>query len=425
VEGGAHLQILVVGGGGREHAVVWKLSKSPRVDKIYCAPGNAGTSLLAENVSITATDVSGIVSFAKEKQLDLVVVTPDDPLALGLVDALMEEGIRAFGPTKTAAQIEWSKAFSKEFMKRNRIPTADYAVFTDPQRAVSHLTTCSFPIVIKADGLALGKGVFIATHLEEAVHAVHEMMLAKRFGNSGSSIVIEAFLTGKEVSVLAFTDGKSLVPMVSSQDHKRAWDGDLGPNTGGMGAISPSPYYTKEIADTCHSKIFMPTIQAMEKEGRPFKGVLYFGLILTEDGPKVLEYNARFGDPETQAILPLLETDLLDVLEAVIDEKLSLLDIHFKKKASVCVVMASGGYPNAYEVGYPILLEPDLLRDDGIFHSGTAIKEGVLKTQGGRVLAVTALGETLQEAAREAYSKVLKVHFENAYFRRDIGAQTD
>ncbi len=418
------MKILVIGSGGREHAIIRKLKESPRVDKIYAAPGNGGISRDAECVSIDAMDKEGIVEFSKKEGIDLVFVAPDDPLAAGMVDALEGAGIRAFGPRANAAIIEASKVFSKNLMRKYNIPTADYAVFDDPSKVMEYIEKKDkYPVVIKADGLALGKGVIIAKDNAEAKDAVKEIMQDKKFGDSGNNVVVEEFLTGPEVSVLAFTDGISLKPMVSSKDHKRAFDNNLGPNTGGMGTISPNPYYTPEIAEICRKTIFEPTVAAMNSEGRTFKGCLYFGLMITPDGPKVIEYNARFGDPETQVVLPVLKTDLVDIIEAVIDERLSHLDIEWKNEKAACVVMASGGYPVAYKKGMKISGLDDDGQIDGaiVYHAGTKYENGQFYTNGGRVLGVTALGETLDEALERAYSAVEKISFNEAHYRTDIG----
>lgn len=418
------MKILMVGGGGREHALIRKLLESEKVEKVYCAPGNGGISCDAECFSVGATDIDGMVSLAKELKVDCVFVAPDDPLAAGMVDAMEKEGIRAFGPRANAAIIESSKVFSKNLMKKYSIPTAGYEVFENSKDALSYIKEQNkYPVVVKADGLALGKGVIIAQNEAEAEDAVHTIMDDKKFGASGNKVVIEEFITGPEVSVLAFTDGKCVKPMVSSMDHKRAYDGDKGPNTGGMGTISPNPYYTPEIADRCMKEIFLPTIEAMNKEGRTFKGCLYFGLMLTADGPKVIEYNARFGDPETQVVLPRLKTPLCDIVDAVIDENLSDLDIQWSDEACACVVMASGGYPGSYPKG----IEIKGLDSDGqvegacVFHAGTALENGAFKTAGGRVLGVTALGSDLKEALKKAYAAVEKITFEGAHYRTDIG----
>lgn len=418
------MKILMVGGGGREHALIRKLLESEKVEKVYCAPGNGGISCDAQCFSVGATDIDGMVSLAKELKVDCVFVAPDDPLAAGMVDAMEKEGIRAFGPRANAAIIESSKVFSKNLMKKYSIPTAGYEVFENSKDALSYIKEQNkYPVVIKADGLALGKGVIIAQNEAEAEDAVHTIMDDKKFGASGNKVVIEEFITGPEVSVLAFTDGKCVKPMVSSMDHKRAYDGDKGPNTGGMGTISPNPYYTPEIADRCMKEIFLPTIEAMNKEGRTFKGCLYFGLMLTADGPKVIEYNARFGDPETQVVLPRLKTPLCDIVDAVIDEKLSDLDIQWSDEACACVVMASGGYPGSYPKGIEIkgLDSNGQVEGACVFHAGTALEDGVFKTAGGRVLGVTALGTDLKAALKKAYEGVKKIDFEGAHYRTDIG----
>ena len=420
------MKVLVIGGGGREHAIVHTLKKSPKVDHIWCAPGNGGIAAEAECVPIKATDIDGMVAFAKEHKPDLVMVAPDDPLALGMVDALEAAGIRAFGPRKNAAIIEGSKVFSKDLMKKYGIPTAEYQVFTDAGDAMDYVRTCPLPVVVKADGLALGKGVLIAEDRAAAVAAVETIMLDRAFGNSGSQVVIEEFLTGPEVSVLAFTDGKTVVPMVSSMDHKRAHDHDEGLNTGGMGTVAPNPYYTPEIAAECMEKIFLPTIRAMNAEGCPFKGCLYFGLMLTPDGPKVIEYNCRFGDPETQVVLPLLEGDLLHIMEACTNGTLADEDVKFSDGAAACVILASGGYPVAYEKGKPIsgLVDGQLPDEENVtvYHSGTALTEdGQLVTNGGRVLGVTATGPRLTNALSHAYEAAEKIHFDKLHKRSDIG----
>ena len=417
------MKVLVVGGGGREHTIVWKISQSPKVDKIYCAPGTGVIASLAECVNISATDIDGIVKFAKEKAVDLVMVAPDDPLVLGMVDALEKEGIRAFGPRANAAIIEGSKVFSKELMKKYNIPTAGYEVFTDSNAAIEFVKKGTFPTVIKAEGLALGKGVIIAQNEEEAVSGIKEIMEDKKFGESGNRIVIEEFLTGPEVSVLAFTDGKTVKPMVSAQDHKRAYDNDEGLNTGGMGTFSPSRLYDAAKAEECMENIFLPTIKAMSAEGRPFKGVLYFGLMMTQKGVKVIEYNCRFGDPETQVVLPRLKTDLVEIMEAVIDERLDEIEIEWADNAAVCVVMASGGYPSSYKKGYEIsgIDAVDALDDMIVFHAGTALSDGKLVTNGGRVLGVTAVGENLDAAIKRAYEGVDKISFTDEFHRSDIG----
>lgn len=418
------MKILMIGSGGREHALIKKLLESPKVEKIYCAPGNGGIACDAENVNISAMDIEGVVNFSKENKIDLVFVAPDDPLAAGMVDALEAEGIRAFGPKKAAAEIEASKVFSKNLMKKYGIPTADYQVFDNSKDALDYVVNNNMaPVVVKADGLALGKGVLICQTVEDAKAAIHSIMDDKKFGESGSRVVIEEFLTGPEVSVLSFTDGKCVKPMVSSKDHKRALDGDKGLNTGGMGTISPNPYYTDEMAEICRKTIFEPTIEAMNKEGRTFKGCLYFGLMLTPKGPKVIEYNARFGDPETQVVLPRLETDLVDICEAVIDGTLGDLDIKWKKGATACVVMASGGYPESYKKGIEIsgLDEKGGVEGAIVYHAGTKLENGKFYTNGGRVLGVTAVDDTLEGALKKAYEAVEKISFEGAHYRKDIG----
>ena len=416
------MKILVVGGGGREHAIIKKLKENKNADTIYALPGNGGIANEAECIDIGAKDIEKITEFAAANNIDFAVVAPDDPLALGAVDALEAIGIKCFGPDKAAAVIESSKVFAKELMKKYRIPTAEYEVFDDMDKALSYLDTAAVPAVIKADGLALGKGVVIAETRDEARLAVRSMMEERVFGESGSRIVIEEFLTGPEVSVLSFTDGKTIVPMISSQDHKRALDGDKGLNTGGMGCIAPNPYYTEEIAQRCMNEIFIPTIEAMNKEGRTFKGCLYFGLMLTADGPKVIEYNCRFGDPETQVVLPLLESDLLDIMQAVADERLADTEVAFSKNSACCVVMASEGYPAAYEKGFEIAA--DKLPDNAdIFIAGAKLENGRLLTSGGRVLGVTAVSENLAKAIDDAYAAVKKVSFKNAYYRKDIGSR--
>lgn len=417
------MKVLVVGGGGREHTIVWKLAQSPKITKLYCAPGNGGISGIAECVPIKAMDLDGIVTFSKENKVDMVVVAPDDPLAAGLVDKLTEAGIRAFGPVKAAAIIEGSKAFSKDLMKKYNIPTAGYMVFDNCSEALQYLDTSSAPIVVKADGLALGKGVIIAQTIQEAKDAVNGMMKDKVFGNAGSRVVIEEFIQGPEVSILAFTDGNTIVPMVSSQDHKRAFDNDQGPNTGGMGTFSPSPLYDEKLADYCMKEVFMPTVEAMNKEGRKFKGVLYFGLMITKDGPKVLEYNARFGDPETQVVLPRLKTDLLEIFEAIIDEKLSQINIEWDDNSAVCVIAASGGYPGKYATGIEIngIDKAEENNETIVFHAGTSCKDGKYYTAGGRVLGVTAVESTMDKAIQKAYAGIAKIQFEGMHYRKDIG----
>ncbi|MEE0856785.1 MAG: phosphoribosylamine--glycine ligase [Ruminococcus sp.] len=418
------MKILMIGSGGREHALIKKLLESPKCEKLYCAPGNGGISRDAEIVDIGVMDKEGMVKFAKDNAIDLAFVAPDDPLAAGMVDAFEAAGIRAFGPNAAAAIIEASKVFSKNLMKKYGIPTAKYEVFDDASKAIEYIKSeNTVPVVVKADGLALGKGVIIAQTIDEAVDAVKSIMEDKQFGDSGNNIVIEEFLTGPEVSVLAFTDGKCVKPMVSSKDHKRAYDNDEGLNTGGMGTISPNPYYTDEIAEKCMETIFKPTIEAMNQEGRTFKGCLYFGLMITPDGPKVIEYNARFGDPEAQVVLPRLKTDLVDICEAVIDQKLSDLDIEWKDGAAACVVMASGGYPVAYKKGIEMFGMDEKGQVDGaiVYHAGTKYENGKFYTNGGRVLGVTATADTLDEALAKAYAAVEKISFEGAHYRKDIG----
>lgn len=417
------MKVLVIGGGGREHAIVWKLSQSPKVDKIYCAPGNGGISALAECVPISVMEFEKLIAFAKENGVGLTVVAPDDPLAAGAVDAFEAAGLRAFGPNTAAAIIEGSKAFSKDLMKKYHIPTADYEVFENSADAISYVKTRNqFPVVVKADGLALGKGVIIAQTMQEAETAIHEIMDDKVFGAAGGKVVIEEFLTGPEISVLAFTDGKVIKPMVSAQDHKRVYDKDQGPNTGGMGTFSPSRVYTEDLAAVCMETIFLPTLRAMNAEGRTFKGVLYFGLMKTPQGVKVIEYNCRFGDPETQVVLPRLKTDLFDIFNAVIDENLADIEIQWEDNAAVCVVMASGGYPKKYEKGYPISGIASAETEGAIvFHAGTVLEDGVFKTSGGRVLGVTATGANLDDAIQNAYRYVQMISFQDAHYRKDIG----
>ena len=412
------MKIMVVGGGGREHAIIKKIKENPRVSKIYALPGNGGIASDAECVEIGAKDIEKIVDFATKEEIDFAVVAPDDPLVLGAVDALEEKGIPCFGPRANAAIIEGSKVFSKNIMQKYNIPTAEYKVFSDLEEAIKYLDTAPIPTVIKADGLALGKGVIIAETRDDAKRAVRSMMEDRVFGDSGKNVVVEEFLTGPEVSVLAFTDGETVIPMVSSMDHKRAKDGDLGLNTGGMGTIAPNPYYTQEVADECMEKIFIPTIDAMNKEGRTFKGCLYFGLMLTANGPKVIEYNCRFGDPETQVVLPLLESDLLEIMEHVAKGTLKDADVRFSSGAACCVVVASSGYPEKYETGYEISLPEDA---NCIYVAGAKIKDGKLVTGGGRVLGVTETAETLEKAIDKAYETVKRVEFGNMYYRTDIG----
>jgi len=419
------MKILVIGGGGREHAIIWKLSQSPKVSKIYCAPGNGGIAELAEIIPISAMDIPALVKFAQDNSIDLAVVAPDDPLVAGAVDAFQSAGIKAFGPNKAAAIIEGSKSFSKELMKKYNIPTAAYEVFENSAAAIDYVHKCNqFPTVIKADGLALGKGVIIAQDLAEAEAAIRSILDDKVFGAAGARVVIEEFLTGQEVSVLAFTDGTTIRPMVSAQDHKRALDGDLGLNTGGMGTFSPSRVYTNELADECMEKIFRPTVEAMKSEGREFRGCLYFGLILTQDGPKVIEYNCRFGDPETQVVLPRLESDLVDIMLATVDGTLGEVDIKWNDNAAVCVVLASGGYPQSYETGYEISgLEDAEAAGAIVFHAGSKCVDGKLVTAGGRVLGVTAIGKDLDDAIAASYKAAEKISFKDMHYRKDIGVK--
>ncbi len=413
------MNILVVGGGGREHAIIKKIKENKEVEKIFALPGNGGIARDAECVNIGAKDIEKIVEFAVNNNIDYAVVAPDDPLVLGCVDALSAKGIPCFGPDKNAAIIEGSKIFSKNLMKKYNIPTAQYEVFTNADDAVKYLENAPMPTVIKADGLALGKGVIIAENKEDAIDAVKDMMENDKFGASGRQIVIEEFLTGPEVSVLAFTDGKCVKPMVSSMDHKRVGDNDTGLNTGGMGTVAPNPYYTKDIAKECMEKIFIPTIDAMNKEGRTFKGCLYFGLMLTKDGPKVIEYNCRFGDPETQVVLPLLKGDLLTIMKAVTNQTLSEVDVEFEDKNACCVIVASGGYPESYEKGKEMTIAEDVI--DDIYFAGADLKGGKLYTNGGRVLGVTSIADTLETAIKLSYEKTKKIQFDKAYYRNDIG----
>ena len=415
------MKVMVVGGGGREHAIIKKLKENKNITEIFALPGNGGMKDDATLVNIRAKDIEAQVEFAKANGIDYAVVAPDDPLVLGAVDALNNAGIPCFGPDKKAAIIEGSKVFSKNLMKKNNIPTAQYEVFSNKEDALKYLETAPIPTVIKADGLALGKGVIIAETREEAKNAVISMMEDKVFGDSGNNIVIEEFLTGPEVSVLSFTDGKTVVPMVSSMDHKRALDGDKGLNTGGMGTVAPNPYYTEDIAKECMENIFLPTVNAMNQEGRSFKGCLYFGLMITEKGPKVIEYNCRFGDPETQVVLPLLESDLLTVMQATTNGTLAEPEVKFKKGAAACVVMASSGYPQKYESGFPLTIDDSVA--DKVYVAGAKLDGSVLKTAGGRVLGVTDTAETLDSALSKAYENLKKVHFENAFWRKDIGAK--
>ncbi len=414
------MNVAVIGGGGREHAIIKALKKSPEVTKIYALPGNGGIAEDAECVAIGAKDLEAITKWCIENQMDYVVVAPDDPLVLGLVDMLNEQGIPCFGPTKAAAIIEGSKAFSKELMKKYHIPTADYETFDDMEQALEYVKSCKIPVVIKADGLALGKGVIIADSREAAVDGIREIMEERKFGASGDKVVIEEFLEGPEVSVLSFTDGKTVRPMVSSMDHKRAKDGDQGLNTGGMGTIAPNPYYTEAVAKECMEKIFQPTIEAMNAEGRTFRGCLYFGLMITADGPKVIEYNSRFGDPETQVVLPLLEGDLFQIMKATTEGCLSEVEFGFADKCACCVVAASDGYPVSYEKGFEITLPENR---ENIYVAGSKLQDGKQVTSGGRVLGVTEIADTLQEAVDKAYATMKTVHFDNMYYRNDIGAK--
>ena len=421
------MKVLIVGGGGREHAIAWKVAQSKRVEKIYCAPGNAGIAEYAECVGIGAMEFEKLAAFAKEKEIDLTVVGMDDPLVGGIVDVFEAEGLRVFGPNKAAAILEGSKAFSKDLMKKYNIPTAAYENFDNAEAAIAYLETAKFPIVLKADGLALGKGVLICNTLEEAKEGVRTIMLDKQFGESGNTMVIEEFMIGREVSVLTFVDGKTIKTMTSAQDHKRAKDGDQGLNTGGMGTFSPSPFYTKEVEEFCEKYIYQATVDAMRAEGRTFKGIIFFGLMLTEDGPKVLEYNARFGDPETQVVLPRMKTDIVDVFEACIDGTLDQVDLEFEDNAAVCVVLASAGYPEKYEKGFPITGLEEFKKHDGYycFHAGTKFDGETIVTNGGRVLGVTAKGADLKEARANAYAATEWVQFENKYKRSDIGKAID
>ncbi len=417
------MKVLVIGSGGREHAIVQKISKSSKVEKLYCAPGNAGIAELAQCIDIPVSDYTGLADFAKEEGIDLTVVGPDDPLVGGVVDVFVERGLRVFGPEKKAAIIEGSKAFSKDLMKKYKIPSATYETFEDSMKAIEYLKTGSFPIVLKADGLALGKGVLICNSYEEAVQGVKQIMEDKQFGSAGDKLVVEEFMTGREVSVLAFCDGTNILPMTSAQDHKRAKDGDKGLNTGGMGTFSPSPFYTKEVDDFCRKYIYQPTMDAMKAEGRAFTGILFVGLMLTEAGPKVLEYNARFGDPETQVVLPRMKNDIIEVFEACIDGRLDEITLNFEDNAAVCVVLASDGYPEQYAKGYPITgLENFVNKSDYyVFHAGTKRSGADIVTNGGRVLGVTATGKDLKEARRKAYEAIDWISFDNKYMRNDIG----
>ena len=424
------MKILIVGGGGREHAIAWSVAKSPKVDKIYCAPGNAGIMEYAECIPIGAMEFEKLIAFAKEKEIDLTIIGMDDPLAGGIVDGFEKAGLKVFGPRKNAAVIEGSKAFSKDLMKKYNIPTAAYENFDDPDKALAYLEDLDktqFPIVLKADGLALGKGVLICQTLEEAKDGVRTIMQDKKFGDAGNTMVIEEFMTGREVSVLACVDGKTVKTMTSAQDHKRAQDGDQGLNTGGMGTFSPSPFYTEQIDAFCQEKIFQPTVDAMAKEGRPFTGILFFGLMLTENGPKVLEYNARFGDPEAQVVLPRMENDIIDVIEACLEGRLADVDLAFEDNAAVCVVLASQGYPQAYEKGIPMHGFERFKDKDGYycFHAGTKLDGDTIVTNGGRVLGITAKGRDLKEARKNAYAATEWIEFSNKYMRTDIGKAID
>ncbi len=417
------MKILIVGGGGREHAIAKKVSESPLVTKLYCAPGNAGIAEVATCVDIKATDIENLVKFAKEKQIDLTVVGMDDPLVMGIVDVFLAQGLRIFGPKKNAAILEGSKSFAKDLMKKYHIPTASYEKFDSPKEALEYLETAKLPIVLKADGLALGKGVLICNTLEEAKNGVRTLMLDKQFGDAGDTIVIEQFMTGKEVSVLSFVDGKTIKIMTSAQDHKRAKDGDRGLNTGGMGTFSPSPFYTKEVDEFCKKYIYQVTVDAMRAEGREFKGIIFFGLMLTSDGPRVLEYNARFGDPETQVVLPRMKNDIVEVFEACIDGTLDKINLEFEDNAAVCVVLASDGYPEHYEKGYPITgLDNFKDKEDYyVFHAGTKFENGKIVTDGGRVLGVVAKGGNVKIAKKNAYNAIKMIKFSNKYMRNDIG----
>ena len=421
------MRVLIVGGGGREHAIAWKCSKSKKVDKLFAAPGNAGIAELAECVDISVMDADGLVEFAKKENIDFTIIGPDDPLVAGVADAFTRAGLKVFGPAKNAAIIEGSKAFSKDLMKKYNIPSAAYETFDNADAAIAYLDTAKMPIVLKADGLALGKGVLICNTLEEAKAGVKTLMLDKQFGSAGDRIVIEEFMTGREVSVLCFSDGKTIKPMASAQDHKRAKDNDEGLNTGGMGTFSPSPFYTDEIDEFCRKNIYQPTIDAMKEEGREFKGVLFCGLMLTEDGPKVLEYNARFGDPETQVVLPRMKNDIIEVMEACVDGRLDEIDLEFEQDAAVCVVLASDGYPEKYEKGFPIEGLENFKDKDGfyVFHAGSKLDGGKVVTNGGRVLGVTAKGSNLIEARANAYKATEWIHFDNKYMRNDIGKAID
>mgnify|MGYP006070119093 FL=1 len=422
------MKVLIIGSGGREHAIAWKVAQNPQVEKIYCAPGNGGIGQVAECVPIGAMEFDKLAAFAKEREIDLTIVGMDDPLVGGVVDVFEKEGLRVFGPRKNAAILEGSKAFSKDLMKKYNIPTAAYENFDNPEEAIAYLKEkAEFPIVLKADGLALGKGVLICNTLEEAEEGVKTIMLDKKFGSAGNTLVIEEFMTGREVSVLSFVDGKTIKTMTSAQDHKRAQDGDQGLNTGGMGTFSPSPFYTKEIDEFCQKNIYQPTVDAMAAEGREFKGIIFFGLMLTEKGPKVLEYNARFGDPEAQVVIPRMKNDMVEVCQACIDGTLDQIELEFEDNAAVCVVLASDGYPVSYEKGFPIEGLENFEGKEGyyVFHAGTALKDGKIVTNGGRVLGVTAKGADLKEARKNAYEATEWIQFENKYMRHDIGKAID
>lgn len=421
------MKVLIVGSGGREHAIAWKVAQSPRTEEIYCAPGNAGIEEYAQCVDIGAMEFEKLADFAQEKGIDLTIIGMDDPLVGGIVDVFEDRGLRVFGPRKNAAILEGSKAFSKDLMKKYGIPTAAYENFDDPQKALAYLETAKFPIVLKADGLALGKGVLICNTLQEAQEGVRSIMMDKKFGSAGNTMVIEEFMTGREVSVLSYVDGKTIKTMTSAQDHKRAQDGDQGLNTGGMGTFSPSPFYTKEVDEFCKSHIYQATVDAMAKEGREFKGIIFFGLMLTKDGPRVLEYNARFGDPEAQVVLPRMKNDILEVMEACVDGTLDQVDLQFEDNAAVCVVLASDGYPVSYEKGYVIRGLENFKDKDGyyVFHAGTKKTDKGIVTNGGRVLGVTAKGKDLKEARANAYEAVKLVEFDNKYYRHDIGKAID
>ena len=421
------MKVLIVGSGGREHAIAWKVAQSPRAEEIYCAPGNAGIEEYAQCVDIGAMEFEKLADFAQEKGIDLTIIGMDDPLVGGIVDVFEDRGLRVFGPRKNAAILEGSKAFSKDLMKKYGIPTAAYENFDDPQKALAYLETAKFPIVLKADGLALGKGVLICNTLQEAQEGVRSIMMDKKFGSAGNTMVIEEFMTGREVSVLSYVDGKTIKTMTSAQDHKRAQDGDRGLNTGGMGTFSPSPFYTKEVDEFCKSHIYQATVDAMAKEGREFKGIIFFGLMLTKDGPRVLEYNARFGDPEAQVVLPRMKNDILEVMEACVDGTLDQVDLQFEDNAAVCVVLASDGYPVSYEKGYVIRGLENFKDKDGyyVFHAGTKKTDKGIVTNGGRVLGVTAKGKDLKEARANAYEAVKLVAFDNKYYRHDIGKAID